>query len=87
MPSNNEKRSPLSPRRTLVVWLAGAVIAWVMAIMGIYALFRTGDTLIAEYFNGATGEDTVITQEEAEALSRIAPAAGGNDNGSVTNGD
>ena len=84
MPPNKNNRSRLSPRRTVVVWLAGAVIAWVVAILGIYALMRTGDTLIAEFFNGGAGQDSVITQEEADALSRIAPAAGGNGNGSGT---
>jgi len=87
MPPNKDNRSHLSPRRTVVVWLAGAVIAWVVAILGIYALLRTGDTLIAEFFKGDAGGNSVITQEEADALSKIAPAAGDNGNGTLPNGD
>jgi len=76
MPQRNEKdRRPMSLRRTVLVWTVGAVIGWAVAIVGIYYLLKTGDTLIADFL-GRGGNEQKAISDEAEGLSKIAPAAG-----------
>ncbi len=74
----------------MLLWIGGAVVGWVIAVVGIYLLVRTGDVLLADLFRlDAIGEppgDVAAGPDEApprdgdvEALERIAPAAGGDE--------
>ena len=63
----DKKEDRLSMRHSLMVWVAGAVLGWVVAVMSVWtALSTTEDSNIAN--NAPT---------EAEQMEQIMPAAGG----------
>lgn len=82
-----------SLRKSIVVWIAGAVLGWVVAVVSVYSALRAPDTNIAETQPGleqpgleqpAPERSLAIEQpadhltpEELEALTETAPAAGG----------
>jgi len=75
--------------RSILVWIIGALIGWIVAFGGIYYAIRTGDNLFADLF-GQDRTETVpavettemnatespISPEELRELQQIAPAAG-----------
>ncbi len=76
--------------RSVLVWVIGALIGWIVAFGGIYYMIRTGDNLFADFLgrgaqenpaatadNGnAAATDSPISEEDIRALQKIAPAAG-----------
>lgn len=78
-----------SLRKSIVVWIAGAVLGWVIAVVTVYNALRHSEANIAETRPGleepAQKRSLAIEQpadhltpEELEALTETAPAAGGN---------
>ncbi len=78
-----------SLRKSIIVWIAGAVLGWVIAVVSIYNVLRNSEANIAETQPGVeepTQERSLaieqpadrLTPEELEALIETAPAAGGN---------
>jgi hypothetical protein len=67
--SGPEDNEPLSIRRSIIVWIAGAVLGWVIAVVTIYGVLRSGDRAHAPS----------IAHEE-ETLQNISPGAGGDRN-------
>ncbi len=68
--------------RSIILWITSAIIGWVVIIMGVYYLVRTGDTLIAEMFSSPAEQsrsELMISDSDIEALKKIAPAAGSSD--------
>jgi|GEM_PF-3388351 len=71
----SDNGEPLSLRRSLIVWLAGGVFGWIVAVVLIYGTIRA-----TSYDNVAKEqqqESESVTREE-KALQDIAPAAGPN---------
>jgi len=62
--SGPEDNEPLSIRRSIIVWIAGAVLGWVIAVVTIYGVLRSGD------------HASSIAHEE-QTLQNISPGAGG----------
>ena len=76
--------------RSVLVWVIGALIGWIIAFGGIYYMIRTGDNLVADFLEGggatekstATADngnktaDSPISKEDLRELQEIAPAAG-----------
>jgi len=74
----NDNGEPLSIRRSVIVWLAGGVFGWVIAVVLIYGTIR-----VTSYDNIARDQqheqsDTATIPDE-NALQSIAPAAGPSD--------
>lgn len=78
-----------SLRKSIVVWIAGAVLGWVIAVVTVYNALRTPEANIAEtqpVLEQLAPERSLameqpadhLTPEELEALTETAPAAGGN---------
>ncbi|MBL4894978.1 MAG: hypothetical protein JKY59_08970 [Emcibacter sp.] len=55
----------LSMRHSLVVWVAGAVLGWVVAVVSVWTALNTTDSNIA-----------ANTPSTAEQMEQIMPAAG-----------
>jgi|GEM_PF-5810556 len=75
--------------RSVLVWVIGALIGWIIAFGGIYYMIRTGDNLFADFLgrgaqkspaatanNGNAPPDSPISEEDIRELQKIAPAAG-----------
>lgn len=75
--------------RSVLVWIIGALIGWIVAFGGIYYAIRTGDNLFADLLGrdrttAAPGVETTekntaespISPEDLRELQEIAPAAG-----------
>ena len=70
---------PLSIRRSIIVWLAGGVFGWVLAVVLIYGTIRiTSHENVAE---DATNQPPSAVATEEKKLQDIAPAAGGQEEG------
>ena len=74
----------MSVRHSLLVWVSGAVLGWVVAVVAIYSILRTGDEpMIAKQVNPGTTAAPVVqgTDPESlpESLNEIQPASGEND--------
>jgi len=65
--TKNSKDDRLSMRHSLMVWIAGAVLGWVVAVVSVWtALNTTADSNIAKN-----------SPSTAEQMEQILPAAGG----------
>ncbi|RME64774.1 MAG: hypothetical protein D6782_07650 [Alphaproteobacteria bacterium] len=75
MSENRKTRTPeedrLSIRRSVLIWVAGAMIGWIFAFVGIYSFLRFTDKAPGEQSRPA-----LATDFDARALSEIQPAAG-----------
>lgn len=69
-----------SPRRSLLIVVVGAAVGWVAAIVSVYGIMRSldGDALLGD------APSTIIAEEDAGALSNIAPASGPDEDGTNT---
>ncbi|WP_339864235.1 hypothetical protein [Paremcibacter congregatus] len=61
----NSKEDRLSMRHSLIVWVAGAVLGWVVAVVSVWTALNTTDSNIADN-----------SPSQAEKLEQIMPAAG-----------
>ncbi|WP_321389626.1 hypothetical protein [Emcibacter sp.] len=75
MADNTEKNSDerLSMRQSVMIWVVGAVLGWVVAVASVYSALRTPESDIAT--NNAPLEET-ISPEDAAKVQEIMPAAG-----------
>jgi len=64
--SNNDDHDRMSLRNSLLVWVFGAVLGWVVAVVAIYTIIRTADNSHITERNSAPDAQ----------LEQIAPAAG-----------
>jgi len=81
----------MSLRNSLMVWVGGAVLGWVVAVVSVYGALRYTGPEVAETTQPPAPESTPAmaaqdnpealtpeqAQAEAEGLQEIAPAAGG----------
>lgn len=60
--SENDGSERMSMRNSLLVWVSGAVLGWVVAVIAVYSALRTD-------------EDTIIVQEPVQrpSIAREAP--------------
>jgi len=82
-PHNPGKR-PLSTRKALLVWFGCALTGWLVAIFSIYGVLEFGDRLVA-VLSGPN--DVQTTDQDGQAVQKIAPAAGNNADDSTDNGE
>ncbi|WP_417318997.1 hypothetical protein [Emcibacter sp.] len=77
MADNTDKNSDerLSMRQSVMIWVVGAVLGWVVAVASVYSALRSPDSEIAK--NTLHKEETV-SPEDAEKVQEIMPAAGQN---------
>lgn len=85
MPQRNTKK-PLSVRTSIIVWVGGAILGWVLAVVTLYNALRFADGNVAEAPPAAetrpapalATQDATdqLSPEELNALSQTAPAAG-----------
>ena len=78
----SEKSDPsrMSLRHSLLVWVSGAVLGWVVAVVAIYSILRTGDEpMIAEQVDPSKTSTPIAQEDDPESLNTIQPASGGND--------
>lgn len=76
--TEREDKERMSIRHSLLVWVSGAVLGWVVAVVAIYGLLRdTDEPRIAEKPIPAT-ERAIADDSPAapEDLNKIAPASG-----------
>ncbi len=83
MISKNNKESPLfSLRNSVLVWVAGIMLGWGIAVIGVYQWIKSSN-------NGrvvAGKVDPILAQaRDANTLSQIEPAAGNTSNKNVKN--
>jgi NADH:ubiquinone oxidoreductase subunit 6 (subunit J) len=72
--SEKSDQERMSIRHSLLVWVSGAVLGWVVAVVAIYSILRTSDEpMIAERSNP---DQTIIQGTDPERLNNIQPAAG-----------
>jgi hypothetical protein len=83
MMSDNEKRKKedrLSIRTSVIVWLSGAVLGWVVAVLAVYTILRAPDSNISANKPGGAAiqeaQHTPAKNGDAAGLSAIEPAAG-----------
>jgi len=68
--TKNSKDDRLSMRHSLMVWVAGAVLGWVVAVVSVWtALNTTTDSNVAKN-----------SPSTAKQMEQILPAAGGKEN-------
>lgn len=87
---NNDKDDKLSIRTSIIVWLSGAVLGWVVAVLAVYAILRAPD----RSFTSAGAEKAPVEQAahtpsdggNPANLSAIEPAAGSPAAGHSKNG-
>jgi len=60
------KEERLSMRHSLMVWVSGAILGWVVAVVSVWTALNTEDTNIAKN-----------SSPMAEQMEQIMPAAGG----------
>ena len=65
----NKNNSRLSMRHSLMVWIAGAILGWVVAVVSVWTALNTTDSNIAKN-----------SLSNAEQMEQIVPAAGGDKN-------
>lgn len=69
----------MSLRRTMLVWIGGAIVGWAVMVTTVYNLLRfPEDGLTTAQIDMAV--DPAVIASEAEKLNQIEPAAGGNVN-------
>ncbi len=67
----------MSVRNSLLVWVSGAVLGWVVAVVAIYSLLRASDQPLVAEDPGAHNQPPPIAQEaNPKDLNQITPAAG-----------
>ena len=65
----DKEEGRLSMRNSLIVWISGAILGWVVAVVSVWTALSTTDSNIAA--NSPT---------TAEKMEQIAPAAGDKNN-------
>lgn len=74
MPKHDNNGEPLSIRRSILIWLAGGVFGWVVAVVIIYGTIRiTSHDNIAQD-KTQPSNNSIATEEKK--LQEVAPAAG-----------
>jgi len=63
--TQDKKEDRLSMRHSLMVWVAGAVLGWVVAVVSVWTALNSTDTNIAQ-----------TPPTAAEKMQQILPAAG-----------
>lgn len=59
------KEERLSMRNSIMVWIAGAILGWIVAVVSVWTAMSTTDSNIAKN-----------TSPDAEQMEKIMPAAG-----------
>lgn len=70
--AQNNKDGRLSMRHSVMVWVAGAVLGWGVAVVSVYNALRSDDT-IAEISEPENQGDIL---NEGERMEKIMPASG-----------
>ncbi|RMF07528.1 MAG: hypothetical protein D6763_12140 [Alphaproteobacteria bacterium] len=67
----------MSVRNSLLVWVSGAVLGWVVAVVAIYGLLRASDeSVIADSQEMSTPASSIAQEHDPTILNKIEPAAG-----------
>ncbi len=84
----HSERRRLTLRGSVFLWIASAIVGWMVVIVAAYYTIRTGEPVIAnlpdipaliglqETGTAADGEGLRISDEDIKALQEIVPAAG-----------
>jgi len=70
--AQEEKTNRLSMRHSIMVWVAGAILGWFVAVVSVWGVLRTGESNIAEN----TPQEDQILPGDAEKMEQVLPAAG-----------
>ncbi|MAU41790.1 MAG: hypothetical protein CMF31_09220 [Kordiimonas sp.] len=73
---DNNDQNRLSLRHSVLVWVAGAVLGWVVAVVSVYSALRVPENEFAET-DQLIAPETDLAADPAE-LDKIMPAAGEN---------
>lgn len=78
--SQDDGGNRMSMRNSLLVWVFGAVLGWVVAVVAVYSIIRDeGDRVIAGQVKQETEmQQKAVAGDKATDLNAIQPAAGGN---------
>ncbi len=68
---NSTPQDRLSMRKSVLIWIAGAMLGWVFAFVGIYSFLRFTD-----HSSSPHNQPSLATDYDARSLSEIEPAAG-----------
>lgn len=75
--SDQDDKDRLSWRNSVLVWVSGAVLGWVIAVVAVYSVLRTEETSHIAQEPAATEPDTGFADEmNAQEMNQIMPAAG-----------
>lgn len=76
--SQDDDSNRMSMRNSLLVWVFGAVLGWVVAVVAVYSIIRDeGDRVIATTKQPQNAEKALASDKKARELNAIQPAAGG----------
>ena len=79
---NSNRRLPLA--KSILVWVAGAVLGWVVTVISVYYVIRTDSMMASKETTPPTavgeqvkpGEKNKLAKEKQEQLEPVEPAAG-----------
>lgn len=74
--AQDNKDGRLSMRHSVMVWVAGAILGWGVAVVSVYNVVSSDDDVIAENTE-PDNKGTIL--DEAQKMEKIMPAAGQDD--------
>lgn len=75
--SDSGDKDRLSWRNSVLVWVSGAVLGWVVAVVAVYSVIRTEeDALIARPPSDPKPQSEFADDPDADRLNEVMPAAG-----------
>lgn len=73
--TQDKNMNRLSMRHSIMVWVAGAILGWFVAVVSVWSVLKTTESNIAEN----TPEQEQISPDAAEKMEQVLPAAGPQD--------
>jgi hypothetical protein len=75
--SQDNEKDRLSWRNSVLVWVVGAVLGWVVAVVAVYSALRSEDSAMIAQDRPALPEGHELADDsKARELNEVMPAAG-----------
>tara|TARA_B100001939_G_C16946159_1_gene620456 strand:+ start:6170 stop:6433 length:264 start_codon:yes stop_codon:yes gene_type:complete len=71
--SDKDEEDRLSMRQSVMIWIVGAILGWLVAVASVYTALRAPDSDIA---SDQPASQNDVSPEDAERVQEIMPAAG-----------